>query len=81
MTTLLPIPTHDKYGTAYPPWYAVRRNTEPLPDGWPIAPSPSTDAIGRGGRCCERALRAWDCVCSTSYVCPEHGRTCVGTHD
>lgn len=33
-----------------------------------------------GGRCCTLAIKR-PCVCSISYACPEHGTTCVGSHD
>ena len=32
------------------------------------------------GRCCERAVKRF-CVCLVSWDCPEHGATCVGSHD
>lgn len=31
-------------------------------------------------RCCDLAVFR-PCVCSVSFTCPEHGTTCIGTHD
>lgn len=35
----------------------------------------------RAHACCDQAVRYYGCVCSESWDCPIHGRTCYGSHE
>lgn len=38
------------------------------------------EIAGGEHRCCPKQ-KPISCVCRASYICPDHGQTCIGSHD